>query len=658
MTNEMGDPIIDWAACPDLFSEDCRYEENPAHPWPKNMSGTPAPVGPRATYPTGSRDGPSTSKAYVSLDPLREPGGPQVIGSFKLRTAWEGLKRNGFVLLASIVAVLVLEGEFKSQCEIEGTTPDKRPRKERMHPQNLSELMNEQFMVPLAPPHLKGADLDGFLRKYHAVRFASLFTPPKSSGAHRLLLNGIPGNAVLQRPPYFTFFSPACIVSRLRALGKFTGFTVDIRHCFYRIPMHRMMARYYAIAPGGEDYVPTVLPMGATWGPALGQATTIAMIAFRMNAKESKIGLRVPQDKCPSVLDIVVGGELVGHIFVCIDNICVVARDPAVVEQWWNRLNRNAKICGIWPFKKEARTHWTQSVFEFIGIKYADGEWHHCLDRIQKWATRYGVTTHPGPVETPWEERKLPKLRELNADELQSLVGVLVWDRRLRVSSAKPLRSVFGVMTRALAGTRPSVGEWGLLNDLWTVFLRNPKQQWDDDVWPPPRTAGPTLYVATDASDDKWSWLEMRDGRVLRNPSDSFAPEDDNPLGLYPTRGTPIYYKELFAILVALRALDGTPAGMLVLAGDNTGVIGSLRKRIAPEAAWAMLDEIEEIIRRNHWGLDLRWVESDGNVAHSATHDETLTDYRINRTWKISVEEEYSEPEGGRGKRDIDGNLM
>ena len=111
-------------------------------------------------------------------------------------------------------------------------------------------------------------------------------------------------------------------------------------------------------------------------------------------------------------------------------------------------------------------------------------------------------------------------------------------------------------MTRALAGTRPSVGEWGLLNDLWTVFLRNPKQQWDDDVWPPPRTAGPTLYVVTDASDDKWSWLEMRDGRVLRNLSDSFAPEDDNPLGLYPTRGTPIYYKELFAILVALRALD------------------------------------------------------------------------------------------------------
>ena len=131
--------------------------------------------------------------------------------------------------------------------------------------------------------------------------------------------------------------------------------------------MHRRMARYYAIAPGGAYHVPTVLPMGATWGPALGQATTIAMISYRATKSEPKLGLRVPQDNCPSILDIVVRGEVMGHIFVCIDNV--------------ERLNRNAKICGIWPFKRENQTHWTQSAFEFIGIKYADGEWHHCLDR-------------------------------------------------------------------------------------------------------------------------------------------------------------------------------------------------------------------------------------------------------------------------------------
>ena len=648
------DPLLAWAMCPDLFSEDCQYEETSAHPWPKNVPG----AAPSATHPTGSRATPARTKEYVTLDPLREPDGPQVIGTFRLRVAWEGLKLNGFLLLASIVAVLVLEEEFKSQCEIEGTIPEKKPRMERMNPKNLSELMEDKFLVPLAPPNLRGAELQRFMSEYHAVRFSSLFTAPKSSGARRLLLNGIPGNEVLQAPPYFTFFSPACIVTRLRALGVFTGFTVDIRHCFYRLPMHRRMARYYAIAPGGPYYVPSVLPMGSTWGPALGQSTTIAMITHRVSAKESKLGVRVPQDRCPSILDIVVKGEVVGHIFICIDNVCVVARDPALVEQWWERLDRNARICGIWPFKKEARTHWTQSVFEFIGIRYEDGEWHHCDDRIKKWAKRYGDPPPSGEAGPPAPERWEPKLRGLSAEELQSLVGVLVWDRRLRVSTVKSLRAIFGVMTRALAGTLPSLDEWELLNGVWRAFLENPKQQWKDEVWPPVRKAGATLYIATDASDDKWSWVGMKEGRVVRNPSGHFPKKDENPLGVYPDADTPIYYKELFGVLMAMRALDGTAAGMVVLVGDNMGVIGSIRKRIGPEGAWEMLDEIEEIIKRNKWGLDLRWVESDGNVAHSATHDERLTMYRTSRTWQVSVEAAYSEPEGGRGKRDIDGNII
>ena len=180
-------------------------------------------------------------------------------------------------------------------------------------------------------------------------------------------------------------------------------------------------------------------------------------------------------------------------------------------------------------------------------------------------------------------------------------------------------------------------------------------------MWPPVRSTGPTVYIATDASDDKWSWVEMTGGRVFRNPSGSFPASDGKPQGPHPdmstplryngaphpNKDTPIYYKELFAVLVALRALDGTAAGMIVLTGDNTGVIGSIRKRVAPEGAWAMLDEIEDIIRRNGWGLDLRWVESDGNVAHSATHNEDPTEYRTERSWLLATSEEYPPPVGG-----------
>ena len=114
---------------------------------------------------------------------------------------------------------------------------------------------------------------------------------------------------------------------------------------------------------------------------------------------------------------------------------------------------------GIWPFKKEVRTHWSQSLFEFIGIRYTDGEWHHCWDRIKKWATRYGQPPREGDPMESGVCPAFPKLKSLNAVELRSLVGVLVWDRRLRVTSTKALRQVFPIMNRALAGSLPSTSE-------------------------------------------------------------------------------------------------------------------------------------------------------------------------------------------------------
>ena len=683
------DPIIEWADNPDLFSDQCRYEDFGRSQSRGSLDMFPGEADlardAHTKHPTGSPIYDTPSKGYVKLDPLREASpsgeeGPKLVASFDLRVAYEGLKRNGFALLMAIVGVLVFEHEFMQRCEVKGTEPDRRPRKERMHPKNLSELMEWDFMAPLAPPGMKGSELDAYMSRYHAMRFSSLFTVPKSSGTpppHRLVVNGIPGNEVLQRPPYFTFFSPACIVARLRALWRFTGFTVDIRHCFYRIPMHPRMGRYYAIAPGGKYYVPTVVPMGATWGPALGQATTIAMISLRRSANEPTLGLRVPQDTCPSVLDIVVRGVVVGHIFVCIDNICVVAQDPALVAKWWTRIERNAKMCGIWPFKREQTTNWTQSAFEFIGIAYSDGQWHHCKDRIAKWANRYGVPLSDVEKAKPVEERAAPALRDLTPDELQSFVGVLVWDKRLRVTSTRALREVFAIMTRAvrkIAPVMPSLVEKETLSALWFEFLRNPKQTWEEVIWPPPCSEGRTAYIATDASDTAWSWTELVAGRVVRKAHGPFldlATDSSDTAGSwtervagkvvrkahgpFPDQTTAIYYKEMYAVLLALRALVGSDVRNIVLVGDNTAVIGSIRKRMAPEGAWAMLDEIENLIVSNGWGLVLKWVESDGNVAHSATHDESITEYREARTWRVMTEELYSEPIGGRGKRDIDG---
>ena len=54
-------------------------------------------------------------------------------------------------------------------------------------------------------------------------------------------------------------------------------------------------------------------------------------------------------------------------------------------------------------------------------------------------------------------------------------------------------------------------------------------------------------------------------------------------------------------------------------------VIGSFGKRMSPPHAWGMLDEIEKIMMDKGYGFTTKYVESDGNVAHSATHDEKIT---------------------------------
>ncbi len=68
------DTVVSWASGPDLFSEDCPYEElksrEVAPDEEPDLLATPG----RSTFPS------APSKAYVSLDPLWEPGGPRIVG--------------------------------------------------------------------------------------------------------------------------------------------------------------------------------------------------------------------------------------------------------------------------------------------------------------------------------------------------------------------------------------------------------------------------------------------------------------------------------------------------------------------------------------------------------------------------------------------------
>ena len=118
----------------------------------------------------------------------------------------------------------------------------------------------------------------------------------------------------------------------------------------------------------------------------------------------------------------------------------------------------------------------------------------------------------------------------------------------------------------------------------------------------------------------------MKNGKVVR------LPDGSNPHGKFPVEidGLKIFYKELYATLLALRELSGRHRGStVVIVGDNRGVIGAINKMMGPEAAWPMLDEIRKLVLQNEWVPILKWVQSERNVAHSWTHEEELENVRF-----------------------------
>ena len=204
----------------------------------------------------------------------------------------------------------------------------------------------------------------------------------------------------------------------------------------------------------------------------------------------------------------------------------------------------------------------------------------------------------------------------------------------------------------------PTAAELEFIRHKWSVLVNNEFQQWNDVVWPPSITNKTPVVLVTDASLDRWSWLELVNGSIKSGVDGT--PENPNDAFPDTVAKLEIYYKELYTILEAFRRCRdaGRTDIDITLVGDSQAVIGSIRKRMGPEGAWWMIDEIVFIVTTCRWGLGLKWVESDGNAAHPATHREKLTAYRTARSWLVSQSVDYPPAVGGNGKRDINGKLI
>ena len=172
----------------------------------------------------------------------------------------------------------------------------------------------------------------------------------------------------------------------------------------------------------------------------------------------------------------------------------------------------------------------------------------------------------------------------------------MVWNCRLRGQHMRKMRHIFQIQAKTLAGSPLTQSDCEALNAVWAEVVANGWEQWSDTIWPPRCCVEkPHRIIITDASDSRWSWLELAQPRMVgTNPNGQFEPS---------MRAKAIFYKELFAVVCAMRSLAsrGEAGVRIVLVGDNKAVIGAISKMMGPEDAWDMLDEIFKLTVENQW---------------------------------------------------------
>jgi len=545
-------------------------------------------------------------RPHFPLDPID----PDMIASFETARAIAATNRLGLQTVSTVLTAMVCAETFAELCVRIGPRPKPNLRVEDRVSNDDVGLLKEWRYLKAAPSMFREA---AQLWMY-VTSFAAMFTVPKpGKNVERIIIDGREGNQSLKKSLYCCFPLPLDIVTKLRKLGRFTGVAVDIRHEYHRLPMNPYFASFYVVGLASGLFVPAAIPMGSSWGVTMGMAATLAMIAYR-EPQEPDLGLRLPSDRIVSEIPLVDrSNKIVGFIWIVIDNVAVVTTKPALTKLWKARLERNAEELGLGPFKEIVPL--SEQDFQFIGFTYSCQKWRHFDDRIQRWESRH-------------------KTRSGTVLEIQQMVGVLVWDTRVRGLHMRTMREIFLVQATALRGEHLTADDWALLNARWEDLLKNPWEQHLPVEWPPNTGYETVYYLATDASKTRWSYLELVAGSVKTVDGKPW-----NPSGVFDVSMMEygIYYKELNAFTRALLdlAVQGRRRCKIVCALDNRAVIGAVLKLLGPVLVWKVLDELEELVLEHEWSLELRWIDSESNAAHSATHEEALEEFRIRKTWEI-----------------------
>ena len=505
----------------------------------------------------------------------------------------------------------------------------------------------------------------GLAQENDIFAYSKLFRVPKGTSHWRIIADSRVAGRLCRAPPPVNFVEIRTLLTEIALLGATFTVVGDFKFWFYQHSVNTVLQRMFGIACGPLYRVMKCLPMGWPHSPRYAQCIAWGVILHRKRADEDPLGVYETwgSDPPPFVrLRTEPGGPTVGLIFLWLDNVMVIHKDPKQRDKWFARLTRNAGVFpnGVTdgdvgpdgePIQRDGfNVRWKnldktdRPVYLGIAFKTtkAGVVWSHEKDRIQKWKIPVDA-----PIVTPRDAARL--------------VGITIWHQTITMEPMYDVKASIDVM-KAIAPFVTCKSHWDVSLEKLGFHLTEPHKKLLRD---PVRRAlknpccgmslqyvKQTLYAVSDAcKEDQSEPGQNKEGRLVRKRPQLIengtgailygeSAEDFQYMSHRWTDAERLYDIHILELMAVLETVTWirpqSQLTRLILGCDNTIAVSVLTKMYSScNHCCTLAREILRVCAEKNLHLQIMWVPGPENAADPPSRG-TTPDAILNlRSWEI-----------------------
>ena len=245
-------------------------------------------------------------------------------------------------------------------------------------------------------------------RQENITTYAKYFQVPKTKNSDRAIADSRRAGAITDVPPPINLPHIQHVLSEVAKLGTTQCVVGDFRHFFYQHGITQWLSTLFGIKCGELVARMVVLPMGWSWSPRLAQCSGWSILLHR---GENQPALGVNEtwgDDPPTMVKLRdENKEVVGLIFLWIDNFIVFHKQQHMRDKWADRIKQNCAKFDV-RIKEIESTQTPKYLGIYFEMKAGVVVWRHELDRTKKWQ------------ESVNKEIRTPR-------DIATLVGIGIW---------------------------------------------------------------------------------------------------------------------------------------------------------------------------------------------------------------------------------------